>query len=396
MSIKKQIFGWSMYDFANTIFSALFVTVYFPLFVVLKGGSAFHVGLVMSVSMLLAGLIVPFLGAIVDITQRKKLLLFAFTLMCCTVTFFTGFFGLIAVLLLGLFANFFYHASLDVYDSLLVNISNKRNIGMVSGIGTAAGYIGIVLSIIVAYIVGSFYGFESIKGIKTVFVLTALLYFGFSLFTFALVKEVSKKRIKKQHLKEAFKRVISTLRSIKKFKKVWLFLLASFLYVDGANTAIIFLYLYARDQIGLKLVQFLPVYVIVAIAAGIGALLFGKLTDKLGHKRTLTTVLFLWVLIILVLYLKTTYTNFLLVSIFGGTLLGAVWTITRPILVDLAPKNKVAELLGYQGLTEKFSGVIGPFLFGIIAVAVGFRQALLVVIALFLGGGFVLWFVKTK
>jgi len=77
-------------------------------------------------------------------------------------------------------------------------------------------------------------------------------------------------------------------------------------------------------------------------------------------------------------------------------LLGATWTITRPLLVELAPKTKIAELFGYQGLTEKFSGVIGPALFGLIAVTLGFRQALLVVIGLFLLGGIVLWFVKTE
>ena len=149
-----------MYDFADTIFSALFVSVFFPLFVVLKGGNAFHVGLVMSVSMLLAGLTVPFLGAIADITQRKKLLLFIFTVICSVFTFFTGFFGLGAVLLLGLFANYFYHAGLDIYDSLLVDISTKRNIGWISGLGIAVGYGGTIFIVIVAYIVGYLYGFE--------------------------------------------------------------------------------------------------------------------------------------------------------------------------------------------------------------------------------------------
>ncbi len=393
--LKKEVFGWTMYDFAETIFSALFVTVYFPLFVVLKGGNAFHVGLVMSVSMLLAGLTVPFLGAVADVTQRKKLLLIVSTLICCIFTFFTGFFTLIMVLLLGLLANLFYHASLDVYDSLLVNISNKKNRGWISGLGTATGYVGAIFAICAAYTIGRFYGYESISGIKVIFISTALLYLGFSLFTFVLIKEPAKTKINKQHLKIAFKRVIYTIRSIKKFKQVWLFLLASFLFVDGANTAIMFLYLYARDQIGLTLVQFFPMYILMAVAAGIGALVFGKLTDRLGHKKTLTFVLFLWTVIILMLYLKTNYTTFIIVGIMGGALLGAIWTITRPILISLAPKDKIAELLGYQGLTEKFSGVIGPFLFGAIAVAAGFRQALLVVIGLFLAGAVVLRFVKT-
>ena len=396
MTNKKQIFGWSMYDFANTIFSALFVTVYFPLFVVLKGGNAFHVGLVISVSMLLAGLLVPFLGAIADITRRKKLLLFIFTVLCCLFTFFIGFFTLGLVLLLGLLANFFYHAGLDVYDSLLVNISSKRNIGWISGLGTAVGYGGTILSVLVAYAIGFLYGFETIAGIKTIFILTALLFFGFSLFTFIFVKRVSRKKIKRYHLKEAFRRVIYTIKKVKKYKSVWLLLLASFLYVDGANTAIIFLYLYARDQLGLALVDFLPLYFIMALAAGIGSLFFGKITDRMGHKKTLMVVLFLWIVVILLLYFKTTYTTFVIVGILGGALLGAIWTITRPLLVQLAPRKKIAELFGYQGLTEKFSGVIGPASFGFMAVWVGFRQALLVVVVLFLAGVLVLRLVKER
>ena len=396
MGLKKEIFGWSMYDFANTIFSALFVTVYFPLFVVLKGGNAFHVGLAMSLSMLLAGLMVPFLGAIADITKRKKIFLFIFTTICCVLTFLTGFFGLVTVLLLGLFANLFYHAGLDIYDALLVNISTDKNIGRISGLGTAVGYIGTILAVIAAYIIGYFYGYETIAGIKIIFISTSLLFFGFSLFTFVLVKERSKIKIKIHHFREAFGRVISTIQGIKKFKSVWLFLLASFLYSDGANTAIIFLFLYARDQIGLKLIQFLPLYIMMAIAAAGGAMVFGKITDRIGHKRTLNIVLLSWVTVILILYIKTNFTTFILTGILGGILLGATWTITRPLLIELAPKKKVAELLGYQGLTEKFGGVIGPVLFGGIAVIAGFRSALLVVIALFLAGIFALKFVKTK
>ena len=98
----------------------------------------------------------------------------------------------------------------------------------------------------------------------------------------------------------------------------------------------------------------------------------------------------------LILYLKTTYATFVFTAVLGGALLGGIWTITRPLLIAIAPQKKIAELLGYQGLTEKFSGVIGPVTFGLIAVAVGFRQALLVVIALFLLGAFVLRFVKSS
>jgi len=395
MSIKKQIFGWSIYDLANTIFSALFITVYFPLFVVLKKGTAFHVGIAMSLSMLLAGLLVPFLGALADITKRRKLLLFIFTLLCCVFTFLTGFFNLFFVLLFGLLANFFYHAGLSIYDSYLINLSTKENVGKISGLGIAVGYLGTLLSIAIAYFVGYLYGFETNLGIKIIFILTALFFFSLSLITFYYLKE-SGIKIEKIHLKKAFNNVIYTIKSTKKFKFLWLFLLSSFLFVDGASTAIIFIYLYARDQLGLTIFQFLPIYLLMAIAAGVGAMFFGYIADKWGHKKTLLYVLFSWIIIILILYFKTNFITFIIVGTLGGALLGAVWTITRPILIDLAPKEKIAELFGYLGLTEKFSGVIGPFLFGYTATSFGFKPALLIVVGLFLLGAFVLSFVKAR
>ena len=394
MTTKKEIFGWSMYDFANTIFSALFVTVYFPLLVVLKGGTPFHVGLVVSASMLVAAFLVPFLGAIADITKRKKIMLIIFTSLCCLATLFVGFFGLVAVLILALLANFFYHASLDVYDAMLVDMSHRKNIGWISGLGTGVGYLGTIFAVGIAFLVGRYYGYETLSGINIVLVLTAIMFFGFALFTFAYVKEKSKMKIEGKHLKQAAYRVVYTLTNIKKFKRVWIFLLASLLYTDGASTAIVFLFLFGRDQVGLSLVQFLPIFAIMATASAIGAFSFGKVTDKFGHKKTLTAVLIAWMAVIFILYLKTSFTTFVIVGILGGVLLGALWTITRPMLVQIVPKEKVAELFGYQGLTEKFSGLLGPALFGFIATFVGFREALLVVIALFLLGVIALSFVK--
>jgi len=398
--LTKQIFGWSVYDFANTVYAALLITVYFPLFLEKIGGNVLHFGIIISVSMLLAGLFVPFIGAVADVTQRKKFALFIFTLLCCLFTIIIGIFGLslglIWIIVFAILANFFYHASLDIYDSMLVNISTERNIGRISGIGTAAGYLGTILSVAVAYVIGFQLGFDTTRGIQAVFIVTAILFFGFSMITFVTMKDPSRTRIQKKHFKKAFTKVVSTLGSIKRYRYIWLFLLASFLYVDAANTAIIFLFLFARDQLGITLVQFLPLYVMMAISAGIGSLVFGKLSDKLGHKKTLLAVIFMWTTIIVALYLYTNLVTFFIVGIVGGALLGAVWTISRPLLVELAPKSKISELFGYQGLTEKFSGVFGPLLFSAVALYFDFRQALLVVIALFLVGGLILNFVKVR
>ncbi len=391
---KLPIFGWVMYDLADTIFSALFVTLFFPLLVTLKGGPPFHVGLPMGAALLLAGILVPFVGAVADITQRKKLILLVFTILTCVFTFVTGFFSLVPMLIAAVLATLFYHASLDVYDALLVNVSSRKNVGWISGLGTAAGYGGTLVGIAIAYLVGSFYGYETVEGIRIVFILTALFYLLFASFTFALVPEKSATRIRLPHLKDALRRVVGTLTRIHKIKSVAWFLLSSFLYMDAANTAIIFLFLYAQDQLGLSVFQFLPIYVVMAVAAGIGSLIAGKVTDRVGHKKTLYAVLVLWTLLMTMLYVKTNYTTFVVTGIVGGALLGAIWTITRPLLISITPAHKVSELLGYQGLTEKFSGILGPVLYGYIATAFGFRPAVIVIIVLFLAGAIVLRKVK--
>ena len=326
--------------------------------------------------------------------QRKKLILLVFTILTCVFTFVTGFFSLVPMLIAAVLATLFYHASLDVYDALLVNVSSRKNVGWISGLGTAAGYGGTLVGIAIAYLVGSFYGYETVEGIRIVFILTALFYLLFASFTFALVPEKSATRIRLPHLKDALRRVVGTLTRIHKIKSVAWFLLSSFLYMDAANTAIIFLFLYAQDQLGLSVFQFLPIYVVMAVAAGIGSLIAGKVTDRVGHKKTLYAVLVLWTLLMTMLYVKTNYTTFVVTGIVGGALLGAIWTITRPLLISITPAHKVSELLGYQGLTEKFSGILGPVLYGYIATAFGFRPAVIVIIVLFLAGAIVLRKVK--
>lgn len=392
---KKQIFGWSVYDFANTIFSALFITVFFPLYVVLLGGTPLHVGLTMSLSMLLAGVTVPFIGALADVTKRKRVLLILFTTLCCLATLITGFVGFYMVLFFAFFANLFYRASLDVYDSFLVDVADKKNIAKVSGIGTAFGYVGTIFGAILAFVVGLFFGFGTLESMRVILPLIALSFFGFSLITFFILKDKSSIAIRAKHFKLAAKQVLSTIRNLKKYKNLWIFLLASFLYIDAASTAIIFLFLYARELFGVTLFQFLPLYLIMAITAGFGALLSGRLADKYGSKKILGRVLLLWIVALLILFVGNTFASFVVASLIGSALLGAVWTTTRPILVEIAPRQKIAELFGYQGLTEKFGGVIGPFLFGYVATFLGFRPALLVIIALFLLGAIVLNFVKS-
>jgi len=387
--LNKQVLGWSMYDLANTAFSALFITFFFPVLIkVYLGGNEFHVGLAMGISMFLAGIFVPFLGAVSDAVGKRKVFVLIFTLICVALTSIVAYASLFWALILGTLAAFSFHAALDVYDATLFSVSTKKNIARVSGYGVALGYLGAVLNLIMAFVILNYFGWDAKQGVQAIFPATAIFYILFSIPFFILVKEKASK-IRKPiffYIKTALRQLIFTFKNIKRQSSLWFFLLASFLYTDGMNTAIIFLYLYGRETLSITIKQFFPIFALMAVASSLGALLFGKFGDKFGHKKTLITILYIWIAIILLLIIKTNLLNYMIAGVIGGAALGGAWTLTRPMLIDLAPKHKIAELFGFQGLTEKFSGVIGPILFGFLVVKYDYFVALSSLVVFFVLG----------
>ena len=397
--LSKKIFGWTIYDFANTAFSALYVTFFFPILIkVILGGNEFHVGLVTSIGIFLAGAFVPFIGALSDSTGRKMPYVIFFTLLCVTATALTPFLGLYGALILGVLATLTFHASLDVYDAILVDISTKKNMSRISGYGVAVGYIGTILSLVMAFILMNIFGWENPSAVKSIFPATAVFFLGFSIITFILVKDkVEKSTVNlKEGIRKAFQALKSTFVEIKKHKSLFTFLIACLLYTDGMNTAIVFLYLYGREQIGISMINFFYAYAGMALTAALGSVIFGKLGDKLGSRRSIIGALFLWIGIIFLLMKVNNIVTFIIAGCLGGAALGAIWTLNRPMLVHLSPKHKVAEFFGFQGLTEKFSGLIGPMLFGFVVVKAGYQPALMVLMVFFILGLGIMYFVPNK
>lgn len=399
MLFRKDILSWSLYDFANTAFSALFVTFFFP--VLIKnhlGGNEFQLGLALGLSMFFAGILVPILGAASDRTGRRIPYVIFFTLMAIACMLIASYSSLYLALLFGLLANLGFHAALDVYDAKLADISTRKNVGKISGFGTALGYVGTILSLIMAYLIMSKLGFGTLESIRAVFIGTGIFYFMFSLPLFFYVKDriIAKTESGLKLFASAAGTVKNTFVHIKSYKNVFLFLAASLLFVDGMETAIVFLYLFGQQQLGITVQQFFPLFGMMATAAAVGSWIFGHVTDKFGPKKTLVGILAGWLVVIGLLFLVTTKTTYLLVGSVGGALLGGVWTATRPMLLAIAPRHKIAELFGFQGLTEKFGGVFGPIAFGYVVVRAGYRPALLVVLGFITLGLLFLLKVKPK
>ena len=381
----KPVFAWASYDLANTIFSALFVTFFFPFYIKnFLGGNEFQIGLIFGISMLLVALVVPILGAISDKLKRRMPFIIFFTITCCIFTFLVAFVGLYTALLFGLIANFCYHAALTMYHALLPRVSTSKNIGLVSGIGVGLGYIGTIISLLIAYPILRVIGWETLLGTKTMLITTSILFLLFSFIIFFLIKEDKvKPGAIKEYITSSLKGVRNTLSKLKSQKGLLPFLLAMLSYNDAINAVIIFLFLYAKDTIGLSVQEFFFIYALFAASASIGAFFSGIAVDKIGSKRVLTAAGFLWVIVILLLLNLTDLTSFIVIGSIGGIALAMVATASRPKLIELIPKDKVAEYFGFFELTDKFSGVLGPIIFGYLVVSYGYPIALLSLILFF-------------
>jgi UMF1 family MFS transporter len=368
-----------MYDFANTAFSALFVTFFFPFYIKhFLGGNEFQIGLVLGISMFLVGVIVPIIGTLADLTGKRVRMIGAFTVICVGFTVLVAFSDLYLALLSGLVANFFYHACLVVYNSLLPSVSGKKEIGKVSGIGVGVGYLGTLFSLIMAFFILNWLGWETKIGVSAIFLATAAFFLVFSIPLFVSIKD-PKERKKvpfPKHLKNAFAELKHTLLRITKYKGLVPFLISSFAYSNGLTAIIIFLYLFAREEIKLGVLAFMGVYVVFSLAAGIGSYASGIMSDKIGPKKTLVIAGIVWVVLVALLIGFKTLEAFVVAGIFGGAALGAVWTASRPMLIALAPKIKVGQFFGLDELTDKFSGVLGPIIFGFLVVAVNYNFAM--------------------
>src|SRR3989338_1912322 len=395
MANALRVFSWCVYDLANTAFSALFVSFFFPLYIKdFLGGNEFHIGLAFGLSMFFVAVLVPFLGAVSDHLRRRMPFIIFFTALCCIFTWLVIYADLFTALLFGLLANFCYHASLGVYNALLPALAPKERRGTISGYGVAAGYLGTLVSLIAIWILFNNYGWGTSDGIRATFPLTALLFFIPSLLTFFFAEQSLKKKIGlKKAVHGAFQDLRTTFSDLKHYKPFLLFLLATFMFVNAITAVIIFLYLYGKSEIQLSLQSFMVVYAAFAFASLLGAFIAGKVSDKIGHKKTLLFSGYLWIPVILILLFVQNHAAFLTAGILGGIALGIFWTAQRPLLLILTPPKKAGQFFGFLEFTDKFSGILGPIIFGFFAVE-SYQVALASLLVFFVLGIFFLSRVK--
>ena len=388
---KLAVFSWSMYDFANTIFAMNIISLYFALWVTvdMKGEDILY-SWALSGSMLLAAIFSPIMGAISDKLGRRIPFLMFFTLVCCL---FTALIGLANRLFSGLLffavANFCYQIAAIFYNALLPQVTEKRQIGRVSGYGTSLGYCGTIAGLLLVRPLVLKYGRQA------AFIPTAILFLLFSLPCFLFVKDRLTNRRDKFELqiRGAFRKTKETFIHVREYPGLFNFLIAAFIILNAINTIIVFMSVYTKKVLEFTDSEIITFYIVSTVFAILGSFVTGFITDRLGSKRTLSIVLGLWCISILLAAISFSKTLFWIVGPLVGICLGATWTSARALVVELSPPQMLGEVFGFYGLAGKSASIIGPLIWGLIVWAFGFLGVLkyrlaISTLLLFLGSGY--------
>lgn len=373
---KKDILAWSLYDFANTIYSMNIVSLYLKRYLVQDLGKPdYYFDLPFAASMLLAAIVLPALGAMSDHTTKRKIFVFLFTLTCCMAV------GLLAivpaefilgVVILFIISNFSYEAAQPFYNSLLYSVAEGKHARAVSGLGVSIGYIGSIagMVLVLPFVSGSLFGLEipfiEGSGKTGAFLPTAVLFFLFSIPLFLFVKERQSHSPERVTFRQAYRDVWSALRNTGKYPGVLRFLIADYFFEDAAFTVILNIGLYCSIVLGLPEEQITTFLIISTISAVVGAFVVGKIAERWSLKNLMTIIMWGWVVSLLAFVLTDSMPVIWVLGSLVGILLGGLWTTSRPMLAELVPREEIGRFFGIFALSGRAAAVVGPVVWTVI------------------------------
>lgn len=414
-----------MYDFANSAFATTILAVifnhYFATVVAggergvellgfrLHGASFFTFSV--SLSMLISAILAPFLGAVADASASKKRFLLIF---CYMAVLFTGLLYFVREgnywrgAIFFMIANIGFAGGNVYYNAFLPEISNSRNIGRISGLGWALGYIGggALLAInLVMLKYPEVLGFrEGTFTVQDCFLSVSLWWFVFSLPTFFLLRERAEKiplPTEAGYLKEGYRRLHRTFGRIRTFKELTKFLIAYLIYNEGIETVIVMASIFGADVLKMETGEIILFFLMVQGIAFFGSLVFGFLADAIGNKKTILISLAIWSLIVIWAFQLGIFwdpkTEYWILGILTGIVLGGSQAASRSLQGIFTPEANSAEFFAFYGVSGKFASIFGPLVYGIlIAITGSVQSGILSVLAFFVGGGILLLTVNEK
>lgn len=400
----NQRFAWISYDFGNSAYALIVMTIFYPLFFsthILPGTNTEAVwGGTIALSILVAGVASPFLGAYCDMYRARKRM-FVISALCAiagtiALPFATSFPWYISA---GLFVivNSAFGISLFLYDSFLVIVRKAESAStMLSSLGWAIGYVGGLICLFIAYMFLGARLPENLEDYRSLFMVTGGFYLLCSAWPLIVLQEPPAERSGSSAAAEnPFHSVCSTLRSWRKNKPVFVFLFGMYFIMDGLTTVVYFVSLFTERELGFSLSQIVNLFVIVQIVALFATIAMGWLAERYGDVEMLIVCCVIWTVIILCIFVVEDYHSFRYISAATGFVIGSTPAIARGYLAKVIPRDKRAEFFGFNSLAGRLATLIGPLMFGVVSSFGNRNIALLTILPFFVIGAIILARVRT-
>jgi MFS transporter, UMF1 family len=411
---RREIFGWTMYDWANSAFSTTVVAALLgPYLTAMAQAGVGKNGVVLgagpfavtaealfpyatSLSVFLQVFLLPILGAIADYSHLKKRLMAIFCYIgaaaTCLFFFITGGLYLLGALLFVI-ANLSFGASIVLYNAYLPDLVTEDQTDKISSRGFALGYLGggLLLAANLALVVAApQVGISTGLAVRIALLSAGLWWGGFALITFARLRTRGPARSLppgKTYLTIGFSELGGTFRELGRLPHTLRYLIGYLLYNDGIQTVIslasVFLVqeLFVAKGLSNDDAQsfLLGVVLMVQFVAFIGALVFARVAAAVGTKNAILISLVLWSGVVIYAYgfLQTT-TQAWVMSAIIALVLGGSQALSRSLFARMIPAGREASFFGIYEVSERGTSWIGPLIFGLVVSTTGsYRQAIL-------------------
>ncbi len=401
---SRRVLSWTLYDWANSAFATVVMAGFFPLFFRSywsageeSAAITLHLGMANSIGSLVIVLSAPILGALADQGSFKKRFLSLFALIGITMTL--GLFWvaegewLLAATLYAAATIGFMGANI-FYDALIVDVSPRRKFDLVSGLGYAAGYLGggLLFAFCVYMVLNpATFGFgDEAAAVRLAFLLVGAWWLLFSLPLLFWVHEAPRQPARRGMVSGGFRQLIHTFHEVRRYRAVWWFLLAYWLYIDGVDTIVRMAADYGA-ALGFSDSNLIMALLLIQFIGFPAAIVFGKLGERIGPKAGIYIGLAAYGVITVWGSLMTELWEFFAIAIGVGLVQGGVQSLSRSLYARLIPDDKAAEFFGFYNMLGKFAAVAGPFLMGVVGVLTGSpRIAILSLLVFFVLGALLL------
>ncbi|MFC5803889.1 MFS transporter [Streptomyces formicae] len=412
---RRQQRGWYFYDFAVSVYSTSVLTVFIgpyltsvakaaadadgfvhPLGIPVRAGSLFAYAV--SVSVVVAVLVMPLAGAVADRTGRKKPLLAAAAYVGAAATagmfFLDGHRYLLGALLL-IVANAAQSVSMVLYNAYLPQIAEPDERDTVSSRGWAFGYTSGALVLVldlVLYTGHESFGLSESDAVRICLASAGVWWGAFALVPLRRLRDRRVPHARDGAVGAGWRQLTATLRDMRRHPLTLSFLLAYLVYNDGVQTVISQASVYGSEELGLDQTTLITAVLLVQVLAVAGALGMGRLAGRYGAKRTILGSLAVWTLILTAGYFLPTRTPVWFYALAGaiGLVLGGSQALSRSLFSHLVPRGKEAEYFSAYEVSDRGLSWLGPLVFGLAFQLTGSYRDAIISLVIFFALGFVL------